>query len=289
MTLTTTGLGDYVPTTNSAKIVCSIFMYFGVGCFGLLLGVLHANSLDHASRKAAEENLINSCRNCSRERVERIPEANTSTSRVHGFSSPRRRHTSMESNNNISEESPLLERQLNSPLNNRRNTLHTIDERQMQTGWYEANNNISMVECDDHSEASSHVSTISLDEKFRPVSQIKAAKYIFLTLKQAFANTLFIIGIGSLGFFYFEHMTTVDAFYFTTSILTTVGYGDILPETSGGKLFCSGFSVLAWVFLLYNISMISMIPLELRKRRIEHAVLVQVSDSTLFLSSIILS
>ena len=64
--------------------------------------------------------------------------------------------------------------------------------------------------------------------------------------------------------------------YFTTVLLTTVGYGDIVPITKGGKLFATIYILVAGTILLNNMSLISMIPLELRKRRIERAVLTQV-------------
>jgi hypothetical protein len=57
----------------------------------------------------------------------------------------------------------------------------------------------------------------------------------------------------------------------------TVGYGDIVPVTKGGKLFATVYILVAGTMLLNNMSMISMIPLELRKRRIERVVLTQVS------------
>eukprot|EP00558_Chaetoceros_sp_UNC1202_P002117 CAMPEP_0197258512 /NCGR_PEP_ID=MMETSP1429-20130617/82308_1 /TAXON_ID=49237 /ORGANISM="Chaetoceros sp., Strain UNC1202" /LENGTH=331 /DNA_ID=CAMNT_0042722637 /DNA_START=3 /DNA_END=998 /DNA_ORIENTATION=+ len=136
---------------------------------------------------------------------------------------------------------------------------------------------------DDHSEASSFSWSSSSNptddsDIFRPVSTIKAAKYVFLTLKQAGANSLFVIAIGSIGFYYIENMSAVDAFYFTTVLLTTVGYGDIVPKTSEGKLFTTIYGLVAGTVLLHNMSMISMIPLELRKRRIERAVLMQFGD-----------
>lgn len=55
-----------------------------------------------------------------------------------------------------------------------------------------------------------------------------------------------------------------------------MGYGDIVPETKGGKLFATIYILVAGTILLNNMSLISMIPLELRKRRIERAVLTQV-------------
>ena len=66
ITLTTAGLGDFVPTSDFNKIVCSIFIYFGVACIGLLLGSYIAGMLDETSRRQARENRLNSCPNCTR-------------------------------------------------------------------------------------------------------------------------------------------------------------------------------------------------------------------------------
>lgn len=143
-------------------------------------------------------------------------------------------------------------------------------------------------------------SDITLDETAR---RIKTAKYVLLTLKQALMNSVLIILIGSLGFFTIEGMGAIDSFYFTTVLLTTVGkllllivctavlihekltiffvvvgYGDIVPVTSGGKLFATIYVLVAGTVLLHNMSLISFIPLELRKRRIEQAVLTQFGD-----------
>ena len=130
---------------------------------------------------------------------------------------------------------------------------------------------------DDMSDVSSYWSNDSSNEDlFKPVSHIKAAKYVFLTLKQAVANSAVVIALGSVGFYYIENLTLVDAIYFTVVLLSTVGYGDIVPVTTEGKLFATLYGLLAHTVLLHNMSMISMIPLELRKRRIERAVLMQV-------------
>jgi hypothetical protein len=55
-----------------------------------------------------------------------------------------------------------------------------------------------------------------------------------------------------------------------------VGYGDIAPSSNGGKLFATIYILVGGTILINNMSLISMIPLELRKRRIERAVLTQV-------------
>eukprot|EP00980_Cylindrotheca_fusiformis_P015669 scaffold4518_cov149-Cylindrotheca_fusiformis.AAC.4 len=63
------------------------------------------------------------------------------------------------------------------------------------------------------------------------------------------------------------------------SFVCEVGYGDIVPYTKGGKLFATVYILVAGTILLNNMSMISMIPLELRRRRTELAVLNQFGDS----------
>jgi hypothetical protein len=71
-------------------------------------------------------------------------------------------------------------------------------------------------------------------------------------------------------------MGVVVANDFALSLSPTVGYGDIVPYTNGGKLFATVYILVAGTILLNNMSMISMIPLELRRRRTERAVLTQV-------------
>ena len=42
---------------------------------------------------------------------------------------------------------------------------------------------------------------------------------------------------GALFFHQVEHWGWLDAFYFCTITLTTIGYGDLVPQTDAGKLF----------------------------------------------------
>jgi hypothetical protein len=46
VTLTTAGLGDFVPSSDAAKLICACFIYFGVATIVLLLGSILAGSLD---------------------------------------------------------------------------------------------------------------------------------------------------------------------------------------------------------------------------------------------------
>lgn len=64
------------------------------------------------------------------------------------------------------------------------------------------------------------------------VEQITHAKVLKIT---AFFVGAFIVGVV---FYHFvEDLSYVDALYFTATTITTVGYGDIAPQTDAGKIF----------------------------------------------------
>jgi voltage-gated potassium channel len=46
-----------------------------------------------------------------------------------------------------------------------------------------------------------------------------------------------IIGVGTVVYHYLEGLSWFDSLYFSVITLSTVGYGDISPQTIGGKLF----------------------------------------------------
>ena len=49
---------------------------------------------------------------------------------------------------------------------------------------------------------------------------------------------LIIPAIGTAGFMAIERLSFIDAFYFTIVTISTVGYGDIHPASTAGKLLC---------------------------------------------------
>lgn len=46
-----------------------------------------------------------------------------------------------------------------------------------------------------------------------------------------------IIVAGAIGFRYFERLDWLDSLYTATQTVTTVGYGDVTPQTRGGRVF----------------------------------------------------
>ena len=60
---------------------------------------------------------------------------------------------------------------------------------------------------------------------------------------------------------------------------TSVGYGDIAPVTDGGKIFCVFYLLIGTLVVASALGDIANVPLEVRRRKMEAAVLAQYGDS----------
>ncbi len=67
---------------------------------------------------------------------------------------------------------------------------------------------------------------------------------------------LLLIVLGAAGFVLLEGFTPLDAVYLTVSTIATVGYGDLHPATSGGKLVAMSVAVSGLVLVTVGASLI---------------------------------
>ena len=58
-----------------------------------------------------------------------------------------------------------------------------------------------------------------------------------ILLRIIVVSAIITIMTGVVFYHYVEHLSWLDAYYFSIITLTTVGYGDISPETPAGKIF----------------------------------------------------
>jgi voltage-gated potassium channel len=75
-------------------------------------------------------------------------------------------------------------------------------------------------------------------------------KYLLKKFGRGGYNLLLVLAmfvvclVGGVLFYHnVEGLRPVDAVYFTTMTLTTVGYGDFSPQTDAGKLFTAAFAL----------------------------------------------
>ncbi|MEQ4487948.1 MAG: potassium channel family protein [Dehalococcoides mccartyi] len=90
------------------------------------------------------------------------------------------------------------------------------------------------------------------------------------TLKRfslAFILLLIGVAIGTIGFIALEGFTPLESFYLTVSTITLVGYGDVVPVTTGGRVLAMGLVVTGFIFFASVIITSIRIVLERREQK----------------------
>lgn len=79
---------------------------------------------------------------------------------------------------------------------------------------------------------------------------------------------ILLILVGGVVYSNIEGWRYLDAVYFTTVTLTTLGYGDFTPKTDVGKIFTIFFSLAGIAIVLYALGLIgrSIVNLDFRKK-----------------------
>lgn len=81
------------------------------------------------------------------------------------------------------------------------------------------------------------------------------------------ATAVAVVAGGAVFFHLQEGLGWLDAFYFTTVTLTTVGYGDFSPATDGGKLFLMAYVVVGLGVMAALLGLIAELALEVTRER----------------------
>ncbi|MCC3153056.1 NAD-binding protein [Hymenobacter sp. BT770] len=84
-------------------------------------------------------------------------------------------------------------------------------------------------------------------------------------LKQANINRIILaivltvssLVIGIAGFMAIEHFSLVDAFYMTVTTVSTVGYGEVHPLSTAGRIFVSFYILYNLIVVAYLVSVLS--------------------------------
>src|SRR5947209_5642583 len=70
-------------------------------------------------------------------------------------------------------------------------------------------------------------------------------------LRYALVAIVVAVALGTLGFHLLEEWTFSDSLYVTLQTLTTVGYGDVTPQTAAGRVFASLYMFMGVGVVLY--------------------------------------
>lgn len=69
-------------------------------------------------------------------------------------------------------------------------------------------------------------------------------KGVIQQFRMAGITAISLLTIGAVFFHYVQKLSWLDAFYFCTISLATIGYGDITPTTPAGKIFIMFYVVI---------------------------------------------
>ncbi len=73
---------------------------------------------------------------------------------------------------------------------------------------------------------------------------IEEYKGVIQQFRVAGITAISLLSVGAVFFHYVQKLSWLDAFYFCTISLATIGYGDITPTTPAGKIFIMFYVVI---------------------------------------------
>lgn len=91
----------------------------------------------------------------------------------------------------------------------------------------------------------------------------------------SFISLTSLLLLGTLVMMEAEDLRFIDAFYFSVTTLTTVGYGDLSPQKPGTRLFAVFYLIIGTMVIAKALGDIAAIPMEQHQMKLEKMVLEQ--------------
>lgn len=270
VSLSTTGYGDFVPHTDKERIFTSFFLVIGVFVFGGFLTSQAAAVAAHAERTTNDRNLRT---------AQNMQETGL---RGSSFFMDRLRRMSREVFKSSAKPSAAAA------------SLASIHEIE--------NENENGYEGDDADNAGGYSSSSSAvggsqrpapsNDYLRSGAQTEEMKKTVLLafdqdivdvrnkLRRDFIIVAATCIVGMLSMMSLEQWSTTVSFYWVCQTITSVGYGDVVPKTDGGRAFTIFFILFGCFFLAKSITDFIEYPLLLRARRHEKRLLDQFEHLT---------
>ena len=98
--------------------------------------------------------------------------------------------------------------------------------------------------------------SFNMDKDLTDMEEAEHKRY-HRRLLYVFVIMMVILFGGATFYHYVEKWSYIDALYFTSATITTVGYGDITPKTDAGKMFTIAFVFAGVGIVLYGLSLIA--------------------------------
>lgn len=80
--------------------------------------------------------------------------------------------------------------------------------------------------------------------------------------------SIIVLAIGTFSYSYLERWSFVDSLYFSVITLTTIGYGDLSPQTVEGKLFTIFYIFIGIGIILSFINTVTSTTITVKKQKV---------------------
>ena len=248
--LSTVGYGDFVPHTERERIFTSFFLIVGFCMFGAFITMQVSAVASHTEHMAKARSLRNA-RNMNPSKS-----SNFLLSRLARLSRDVfRTMSTTRSTTNLSTLGTINEND-------------EVEERRMGlTGQRESTNSSS-------GGTTANMKAYLLSSYDQDLVEVRNQAY-----RNAFiAVVIVLVGMGCM--MGIESWTSTTAFYWACQTITTVGFGDVVPKSTGGRAFTMFFVLGGCGFLAKSVTDFVKYPLLLRERRHEKRLLDQFEHLT---------